>query len=265
MRAVAPRPRRLSGRPGGGAGVAAGVRGRASAGRLPPAPAGRLRPRPVPDPGPTSSTSSSPRSRRSGRSSGSTTAPTSSRVSLAGCRARSPGAAPRRAAQRRQGLGLQVPARVLPTRERAQRGAAAPARGQPVRGGAPAPLQRAGRAESRPRALPERRPPLHGRAQEPAQRPGRPGRHPAVPGGPRPPRAALRLRALPRPLRGRPRAGVRDHLPRRAEDPLPALQPGALRRGGEPAGPAHAGRLPHRLPVGGGLGPPGASSIRSSW
>ena len=53
------------------------------------------------------------------------------------------------------------------------------------------------------------------------------------PRGPRPPRAALRLRALPRPLRGRPRAGVRDHLPRGAEDPIPALQPGPLRRRGQ--------------------------------
>ena len=162
---------------------------------------------------------------------------------------------PRRAAQRRQGLGLQVPARVLPTRERPQRRAATLARGQPLRRRPPAPLQRAGRAEPRPRALPERHPHLHRRAQEPAQRPGRPGRHPPVPGGPRPARAALRLRPLPRPLRGRPRAGVRDHQPRRAEDPLPAVQPGTLRRGGEPAGPAHPGRLPHRLPVGGGLGP----------
>ena len=265
MRAAALRLRRLSGRPGRGAGVAAGVRGRASAGRLPPAPAGRLRPRPVPDPGrrrrlpPRHAAEGVGEARAAPRRRRQAAFPW---PALARDR---PARRPRRAAQRRQGLGLQVPARVLPTRERAQRGSAAPARGQPVRGGAPAPLQRAGRAESRPRALPERRSPLHGRAQEPAQRPGRPGRHPAVPGGPRPPRAPLRLRALPRPLRGRPRAGVRDDLPRRAEDPLPALQPGALRRGGEPAGPAHAGRLPHRLPVGGGLGPPGASSIRSSW
>ena len=47
----------------------------------------------------------------------------------------------RRAAQRHQGLGLQVPARLLPARERAQRGDAAAARGEPLRRGAPAPLQ----------------------------------------------------------------------------------------------------------------------------
>ena len=125
---------------------------------------------------PTSSTSSWSPSRKSGRSSSSTTGPTSSRASSGVSRARSPGGSARRAAQRRQGLGLQVPAGLLPARERAERGAAAPARGQPLRGGAPAPLQREGRAEPRPRALPQRHPHLHGRAQEPAQRPGRPGR-----------------------------------------------------------------------------------------
>ena len=152
----------------------------------------------------------------------------------------------RRAAQRRQRLGLQVPAGLLPAGQRPERGAAAPARGQPLRGGAPAPLQRAGRAERRPCALPERDPHLHGRAQEPAQRPGRPGRDPPVPRRPRPARAALRLRALPRPFRRGPGAGVRDDGARRAEDPLPAVQPGALRRRGEPAGPTHPRGPPHR-------------------
>ena len=67
--------------------------------------------------------------------------------------------------------------------------------------------------------------------------------------------AALRLRALPRPLRRGPRAGIRDHRARRAEDPLPAVQPGPLRRRLKPAGPAHPHGLPHRLPVGADLGP----------
>ena len=48
----------------------------------------------------------------------------------------------RRAAERHQGLGLQVPARLLPAGERAERGDAAAARGEPLRRGAPAPLQR---------------------------------------------------------------------------------------------------------------------------
>ena len=161
-----------------------------------------------------------------------------------------PAGGARRVAQRRQGLGLPLPAGVLPAGERAQRGAAAAARRQPLRCRAPAPLQRAGRAEPRPGALSERHSDLHGRAQEPAQRAGRRGRDPAVQDRPRPARAASRLRALPGPLRGGPGSGVRDDPAGRAGDPLPAVQPGALRRSGEPAGPAHPPGLPDRLPVG---------------
>ena len=254
MRAVAPRAGRVPGRRNDSAGVGAGVRGRAGAGRLPQAPAGGLRPRAVPDPDRRRRLPSGHAAEGVGEAQA---APRGRREAAlpwpAVARDRPAGGA-RRAAHRRQGLGLQVPAGVLPAGERTERGTAAPACGEPLRDRAPTPLQRAGRQEPRPCALPERHPRLHGGAQEPAQRAGRRGRNPSVPERPRPARAALRLRALPRPLRGGPGAGVRDDCARRAEDPLPAVQPGALRRRGEPAGAAHPGGLPDGLPVGGGLG-----------
>ena len=130
--------------------------------------------------------------------------------------------------------------------ERAQRGDAAAARGEPLRRGAPAPLQREEREQPRPRAVPERHPDLHRRAEEPAQRPGRRGRDPPVQDRPRPARAAARLRPLPRPLRGGPGPGLRHHPARRAEDALPALQPGQVRRRRQPARAAHAHRATPR-------------------
>ena len=109
--------------------------------------------------------------------------------------------------------------------------------GEPVRRGAPAPLQREEREQPRPRAVPERHPDLHRRAEEPAHRPRRRGRDPAVQDRPRPARAAPRLRPLPRALRGGSRSGLRDDAARRAEDALPALQPGQVRRRRQPAVP----------------------------
>ena len=134
-----------------------------------------------------------------------------------------PAGGARRAPQRREGHGLPVPDGLLPARERAEPGTAAPARGQPLRRGAPTALQRARRAQPRPRNLPERHPHLHGRAQESSQRPGCGGRHPAVPARPRPQGASLCLRALPGPLRRRPGTGVRDHPVGRARHPISAL------------------------------------------
>ena len=85
---------------------------------------------------------------------------------------------------RAQGHGLLVPARVLPPRERTQRGGAAAPRGQLLRGCPPGPIQHQEREEPRPRALPEWDTHLHGRAQEPPHRPDRRGRDPAVQDGP---------------------------------------------------------------------------------
>ena len=136
----------------------------------------------------------------------------------------------RRAAQRPQGLRRQVPARLLPAGERAQRGDQPALPGEPVRRRAPAPLQREEREQSRPRAVPERHSDLHRGAEEPADRPGRRGRHPPVQDRPRPARAALRLRPLPRPFRRGSGPRLRDDAPRRAEDALPAVQPGQVRR-----------------------------------
>ena len=87
----------------------------------------------------------------------------------------------RRTPHRSQGLGLQAPAGILPTGERAQRGAQSPARGQRLRRRTPAPLQREGRGEPGPRTLPEWHPDLHDRTPEPAQRAGCRGCDPAVP------------------------------------------------------------------------------------
>ena len=154
---------------------------------------------------PTWSTSSWPPSRKNGRSSGSITGPTSSRVSSAGSRARSPGAGALdvlRNGVKDSGCKFRLayfrPASGL--NEELQRLHAANlfAVVRQLR------YSEQGRAEPRPRALPQRHPPLHGRAQESAQRPGRPGRDPAVSDRPRSARAAPRLRALPRPLRRGP-------------------------------------------------------------
>ena len=41
-----------------------------------------------------------------------------------------------------------------------------------------------------------------------------------------------------------PGTGVRDHTARRTQDPIPAVQPGALRRRGESSGPAHLAGFP---------------------
>ena len=198
--AAAARPRRVLRRRDDGAGVGAGVRRRSSAGRLPQAPAGGLRPGTVPDPGgcrglpaghPAEGVGEAQAAPRGG-----------SEAALPGpafARDRSARSA-RRAAERREGLGLQVPAGLLPAGERAERGAATPARGQPLRRGAPAPLQREGRAEPRPGALSERDPDLHIRAEESAHRPGCRRCDSSVPERPRPARATFCLRALPRPL-----------------------------------------------------------------
>ena len=248
------RPGRLRGRRDGGPRDAAAVR-RHAAGRLPQAQAGGLRPHALPAAARRAWTSSSPRSRRSGRSSTQHHGAAVQEQFLQAPRRRDRAARrARRAAERHQGLGLQVPARLLPARERAQRGDAAAARGEPLRRGAPGPLQREEREEPRPGALPERHPDLHRRAQEPAQRPGRRGRDPPVQDRPRPARAAPRLRPLPRALRGGPGPGLRHHPARRAEDALPALQPGQVRRRRQPARAAHAQGLRDRLPVGGDLG-----------
>ena len=53
----------------------------------------------------------------------------------------------RRPPKRRQGLGLQVPPRVLPPGERAQRGTPTPPRREPLRGHPPTPFQREERSE----------------------------------------------------------------------------------------------------------------------
>ena len=184
VRVAARRAGRLPGRRVGGSGVGTGIRGRAAAGRLPQAPAGGLRPRALPDPDRRRRLPAGHPAQGVGEAQAAPRGRREAALPRPALPRDCPPRGPRRAAQRRQGLGLQVPAGVLPPGERPQRGTAAAARRQPLRGCASAPLQRAGRAEPRPRALPERRPHLHGRAQEPSQRAGRPGRHPAVPGGP---------------------------------------------------------------------------------
>ena len=254
MRAAPARPGCLRGRQGGCARDAAALR-RHAAGRVPQAQAGGLRPRAVPF------------AARRGGLRARHAAQGVAEARAAPRQGGGPGAVPqaprrrdraarhaRRAAAGDQGLGLQVPARVLPARERAQRGDAAAARGEPVRRGAPAPLQHEEREEPRPGAVPERLARLHRRAQEPAQRPGRRGRDPPVQDRPRPARAAAHLRPLPRALRGGPRPGVRHHKARGAEDALFALQPGQVRRRRQSARAAHARRLCDRLPLGRDLG-----------
>jgi type I restriction enzyme R subunit len=70
----------------------------------------------------------------------------------------------------------------------------------------------------------------------------------------RDPREPLLVRPLPGSLRRGSGAGVRHHAPCGAEDGFPPAQPGAFRRGREPAGPADAEGLCHALPLGGHLG-----------
>jgi len=91
--------------------------------------------------------------------------------------------------------------REVPAGCEAQRGDAAAPSGEPVRRGAPAPLEREEREQPRPRAVPERHSDLHRRVQESAHRAGRRGRHPPIQDRPRPARAALRLCPLSRSFR----------------------------------------------------------------
>ena len=74
----------------------------------------------------------------------------------------------------------QIPARLLQAGERPQRGDGAALPGEPVRGGAPTPLQQQKREQPRSRAVPERHSDLHGRNQEPAYRAGHRRCHPAI-------------------------------------------------------------------------------------
>ena len=168
-----------------------------------------------------------------------------------------PARRPRRAANRCQRLGLQVPARVLPARERAQRGTSAPARGEPFRRRTPAPLQQTdSEEERRPRALPERHSHLHGRTQEPAHWTNRRRRHPAVQERPRPPRAALRRTGAASPTS--PWTPSRCSSPRTFSDHKTRFLPfnqGRYGGAGNPAGPAHSWGLRDRLPLGTDLGP----------
>ena len=73
--------------------------------------------------------------------------------------------------------------------------------------------------------------------KKPAHRPGRRGRDPAVPQRPGPARAALVLRALPRPLRGGPGTGVRNDRTRRAEDRFLPFNQGRFGGAGNPPVP----------------------------
>ena len=104
---------------------------------------------------------------------------------------------------------------------------------------APGALQREEREQPGSGAVPQRPARLHRRTEEPADGPDRRARHRAVPARPRPQRAAVRLRAMPGPLRRGPRPGLHDDATCAGRDPLPALQPRRQRRRrGQPAAPA---------------------------
>ncbi len=137
--------------------------------------------------------------------------------------------------------GCKLQAGLLPTRERAQRGDAAALRGEPLLRGSPAPLQREEREEPRPRPVPERHSHLHRRAQEPTHGPERRGRHRQYRND-RDPREPLLAfgRCLAHFAVDPDLVYVTTHL-RRAEDALPALQPGQVRRRRQPARVARPG------------------------